>query len=79
MMLSGFAGREALHIAAYSHLIETLGMLNQHIQSLQTMKRCRINMIMFLTYHQRMAQKNHGDSHRVFSALQKVCSCFHHS
>ena len=26
MMLSGFAAREALHIAAYSHLIETLGM-----------------------------------------------------
>lgn len=26
MMLSGFAAREALHVAAYSHLIETLGM-----------------------------------------------------
>ena len=26
MMLVGFAGREALHVAAYSHLIETLGM-----------------------------------------------------
>ena len=26
MMLMGFAAREALHIAAYSHLIETLGM-----------------------------------------------------
>jgi len=26
MMLSSFAGREAIHIAAYSHLIETLGM-----------------------------------------------------
>jgi ribonucleoside-diphosphate reductase beta chain len=26
MMLSGFAARESLHIAAYSHLIETLGM-----------------------------------------------------
>jgi len=26
MMLCGFAAREALHIAAYSHLIETLGM-----------------------------------------------------
>ena len=26
MMLLGFAAREALHVAAYSHLIETLGM-----------------------------------------------------
>jgi ribonucleoside-diphosphate reductase beta chain len=26
MMLSGFAAREALHVAAYSHLIETLGL-----------------------------------------------------
>ena len=26
MMLLGFAAREALHIAAYSHLIETLGL-----------------------------------------------------
>jgi ribonucleoside-diphosphate reductase beta chain len=26
MMLSGFAAREALHIAAYSHLIETIGL-----------------------------------------------------
>ena len=26
MMLSGFAGREALHVAAYAHLIETLGL-----------------------------------------------------
>lgn len=26
MMLSGFAAREALHVAAYSHLVETLGM-----------------------------------------------------
>jgi ribonucleoside-diphosphate reductase beta chain len=26
MMLTGFAAREALHIAAYSHLIETIGM-----------------------------------------------------
>lgn len=26
MMLTGFAAREALHVAAYSHLIETLGM-----------------------------------------------------
>jgi len=26
MMLSGFAAREALHVAAYSHLIESLGM-----------------------------------------------------
>ena len=26
MMLCGFAAREALHVAAYSHLIETLGM-----------------------------------------------------
>ena len=26
MMLAGFAAREALHVAAYSHLIETLGM-----------------------------------------------------
>jgi len=26
MMLSGFAAREALHVAAYAHLIETLGM-----------------------------------------------------
>jgi len=25
MMLSGFASREALHVAAYAHLIETLG------------------------------------------------------
>ena len=26
MMLSSFAAREAVHIAAYSHLIETIGM-----------------------------------------------------
>lgn len=26
MMLSGFAAREALHVAAYSHLVETLGL-----------------------------------------------------
>ena len=26
MMLLGFAAREALHVAAYSHLIETLGL-----------------------------------------------------
>jgi ribonucleoside-diphosphate reductase beta chain len=26
MMLSGFAAREALHVAAYAHLIETLGL-----------------------------------------------------
>ena len=26
MMLGGFAGREALHVAAYAHLIETLGL-----------------------------------------------------
>ena len=26
MMLAGFAAREALHVAAYAHLIETLGM-----------------------------------------------------
>lgn len=26
MMMSGFAGREALHVAAYAHLIETLGL-----------------------------------------------------
>ena len=36
MMLSGFAAREALHIAAYSHLIETLGLpettYNQFLQ-----------------------------------------------
>ena len=36
MMLCGFAAREALHVAAYSHLIETLGlpdtMYNQFLQ-----------------------------------------------
>ncbi len=36
MMLLGFAAREALHIAAYSHLIETLGlpetMYNQFLE-----------------------------------------------
>lgn len=36
MMLAGFAAREALHIAAYSHLIETLGlpesMYNQFLE-----------------------------------------------
>jgi len=36
MMLLGFAAREALHVAAYSHLIETLGlpdtMYNQFLQ-----------------------------------------------
>jgi ribonucleoside-diphosphate reductase beta chain len=31
MMLLGFAAREALHIAAYSHLIETLGMPEYHV------------------------------------------------
>ena len=34
MMLSGFAAREALHIAAYSHLIETLGMPTAEYQEM---------------------------------------------
>jgi len=35
MMLTGFAAREALHIAAYSHLIETLGLPTTYNQFLE--------------------------------------------
>jgi ribonucleoside-diphosphate reductase beta chain len=39
MMLLGFAAREALHIAAYSHLIETIGLQKLCIMSLWNMQR----------------------------------------
>ncbi len=32
MMMSGFAGREALHVAAYAHLIETLGLPESKVE-----------------------------------------------
>ena len=42
MMLSSFAAREAVHVAAYSHLIETLGMpdtiYNEFLEYEQTRK-----------------------------------------
>ena len=41
MMLLGFAAREALHIAAYSHLIETLGMSERTYSEFMEYKEMR--------------------------------------
>ena len=41
MMLLGFAAREALHIAAYSHLLDTIGMPEEEYSAFMKYKEMK--------------------------------------
>jgi len=56
MMLLGFAAREALHIAAYSHLIETLGLPDAFTEGMQLFS----SFIMLLNFPRHGKMKGMG-------------------
>ena len=73
MMLSSFAAREAVHIAAYSHLIETLGMpetiYNEFLQYEEMAAKHDYFHGIRLNDNENMAAKM-----AAFSASPRVCS-----
>lgn len=75
MMLLGFAGREALHIAAYSHLIESLGMPESTYNEFNQYKE-------MVAKHEFVESFNGGDESRlaeqmaVFSAFTEGLQLF---
>jgi ribonucleoside-diphosphate reductase beta chain len=76
MMLLGFAAREALHIAAYSHLIETLGlpdtMYNQFLEY-DAMKQ-KHDYVLDIA-GQNLQNKIQPNILQYSLPLQKVCNC----
>ncbi len=76
MMLLGFAAREALHVAAYSHLIETLGMPETTYSDFMEYAEMREKHDYVLEISNKNGDKESTARHiAVFSASLKVCSC----
>ena len=77
MMLMGFAAREALHIAAYSHLIETLGLpetLYNDFMEYQAMKE-KHEYVLDIS-HQNTTKENTATHIAVFSAFTEGMQLF---
>ena len=77
MMLLGFAAREALHIAAYSHLIETLGLpdtLYNDFMEYQAMKE-KHDYVMDISAHN-TTKENTATHIAVFSAFTEGMQLF---
>jgi ribonucleoside-diphosphate reductase beta chain len=77
MMLMGFAAREALHIAAYSHLIETLGLpetLYNDFMEYQAMKE-KHDYVMDISL-QNSTKENTAKHIAVFSAFTEGMQLF---
>ena len=77
MMLLGFAAREALHVAAYSHLIETLGLpetlYNEFMQYKEMAEKH--DYVMNIS-HQNTTQENTATHIAVFSAFTEGMQLF---
>jgi ribonucleoside-diphosphate reductase beta chain len=77
MMLLGFAAREALHVAAYSHLIETLGLpdttYNQFLEYEQM--RAKHDYVLELS-NQNSTKENTAKHIAVFSAFTEGMQLF---
>ena len=75
MMLLGFAAREALHVAAYSHLIETLGMPESTYSEFAEYEEMRAKH----DYIMDLSSKNGTielQLHMAFSAFTEGMNCF---
>lgn len=75
MMLCGFAAREAIHIAAYAHLIESLGMpdtvYNEFLQY-----QAMADKHKYLEAFQRLDEQNVAQQMAVFSAFTEGLQLF---
>jgi ribonucleoside-diphosphate reductase beta chain len=77
MMLMGFAAREALHIAAYSHLIETLGMPDSMYNEFMQYNEMKEKHDYVLNISQQNSNKQNTAKHiAVFSALTEGMQLF---
>jgi ribonucleoside-diphosphate reductase beta chain len=77
MMLLGFAAREALHIAAYSHLIETIGLpetMYNEFMEYSEMKE-KHDYVMDIS-HQNSTKENTAKHIAVFSAFTEGMQLF---
>lgn len=75
MMLLGFAGREAVHIAAYSHLIESLGMPDTLYQEFLDFKEMA-DKHDYLQRFQDKSDRNVAQQLAVFSAFTEGLQLF---
>lgn len=75
MMLLGFAGREAVHIAAYSHLIESLGMPDTIYQEFLDFKEMASKHD-YLARFQDKSDRNLAQQLAVFSAFTEGLQLF---
>lgn len=77
MMLAGFAAREALHVAAYSHLIETLGMPESTYQEFLEYQQMRDKHDYLLDLSSKNGTKESTATHiAVFSAFTEGMQLF---
>lgn len=77
MMLLGFAAREALHVAAYSHLIETLGMPESTYSEFLEYKEMREKHDYILDLSSKNGTKESTATHiAVFSAFTEGMQLF---
>lgn len=76
MMLLGFAAREALHVAAYSHLIETLGMPETTYQEFLDYEEMRAKHDYFQSFTGQTSKKEIATSIAAFSAFTEGMQLF---
>ena len=77
MMLMGFAAREALHIAAYSHLIETLGLPETTYNQFSEYQEMKDKHDYVLTISEQTGTKENTATHiAVFSAFTEGMQLF---
>jgi ribonucleoside-diphosphate reductase beta chain len=77
MMLMGFAAREALHIAAYSHLIETLGLPETMYNEFLEYQQMREKHDYVMEISQKNSTKENTAAHiAVFSAFTEGMQLF---
>ena len=77
MMLMGFAAREALHIAAYSHLIESLGMPDSMYNEFMEYKEMKEKHDYVMNISNNNGSKQNTAKHiAVFSALTEGMQLF---
>ena len=77
MMLMGFAAREALHIAAYSHLIESLGMPDSMYNEFMEYKEMKEKHDYVMDISNNNGTKQNTAKHiAVFSALTEGMQLF---
>ena len=75
MMLSAFSNIETVHIAAYSHLLDTIGMPELEYQAFLKYKEMKDKYDFMQSFTVELEIRDRQDARRVRRVHRRACSC----